>query len=195
MPSTALCQILCLARRRQVEKGEGSVCCSITRSVSIDQAIPFVRRSRESRRCVVLSASSEGMAEREGACMYYGDQALARAVELLEEVGLPGGLLPLENVVESGHVIDTGYVWIKQKKDVSHTFKKAGKQVHYGVEIRGYLRKNRLSELTGVKAKELFLWVPIEDISIDASRLGKIFFKSIGGLGKLFPVEAFAKGE
>ncbi|CAM6110469.1 unnamed protein product [Calypogeia fissa] len=135
------------------------------------------------------------MAEREGAVMYYGDEALEKAVELLEEVGLPGGLLPLENVIESGYVKETGYVWIKQKKNVTHVFEKAGKQVHYGPEIRGFLSKTRLRELTGVKAKELFLWVTIGDISVDEKRPEKIFFKSMGGLGKLFPVEAFAKGE
>ncbi|BBN16004.1 hypothetical protein MPTK1_7g02720 [Marchantia polymorpha subsp. ruderalis] len=135
------------------------------------------------------------MAEREGAVIRKGNDALECAIKLLEEVGLPGGLLPLKNVIESGHVKETGYVWITQEEEINHVFKLANKQVKYGTEIKGYLEKNRLRDLHGVKAKEMILWAPIHDISIPQSQPAKIAFKSIGGLGKVFNQEVFAKGQ
>lgn len=132
---------------------------------------------------------------KEGAIVTYGEEALEKAIQHLEDFDLPGGLLPLKDVIESGYVKETGFVWVKQKKEIRHLFRKAGKQVTYGEFVKGFLEKNRLRELTGVKAKELFIWAPIGDISIDVATPGKIFFKSIGGLGKMFNVEAFAKGQ
>lgn len=132
---------------------------------------------------------------KEGGVVTYGDEALEKAIQHLEDFGLPGGLLPLKDVVESGYVKDTGFVWVKQKKETRHLFRKAGKQVAYGLEVRGFLEKSRLRELTGVRAKELFIWAPIGDISIDIATPKKIFFKSIGGLGKMFSVDAFARGQ
>ncbi|CAM6125217.1 unnamed protein product [Calypogeia fissa] len=132
---------------------------------------------------------------KEGAIVSFGDDALEKAILHLEDYALPGGLLPLKDVIESGYVKETGFVWVKQQKETRHLFRKAGKLVSYGTEIKGFLEKNRLRELTGVKAKELFIWAPISDISIDITTPGKIFFRSIGGLGKMFPVEAFARGQ
>jgi hypothetical protein len=132
---------------------------------------------------------------KEGGIVFYGEEALEKAIERLEEVNLPGGLLPLKDVVESGYVKDTGFVWITQKKPIAHMFRKAGKQVAYGATIKGYLENRRLRDLTGVRAKEMFIWAPIADISIGEETLDKIYFKSTMGLGKLFPVEAFEKGQ
>jgi hypothetical protein len=135
----------------------------------------------------------------EGARVETGPESLEEAMKLIEEFGLPGGLLPLENVVECGYVKETGYVWITQKKAIQHVFKKISKQVSYGEKITAYLEKGRLKKLTGVKAKEL-LWVSIVDISLEnpgaqPSDDAKVYFKSIAGIGKTFPVKAFARGE
>lgn len=122
-----------------------------------------------------------------------GPESLSKAIELLTEHGLPDGLLPMQDVVELGYNKETGYVWITQKKATVHTFKQIAKQVSYSDKVTAYLEKGRLRKLTGVKAKEL-LWVSIVDIAVDESDNQKLFFKSFAGIGKLFPVTAFARG-
>ncbi|KAE8706778.1 Detected protein of unknown function [Hibiscus syriacus] len=47
-------------------------------------------------------------------------------------------------------------------------------------------------KLKGDKAKELMLWPPVNEITIDDKQLGKIHFKSLAGMTKTFPVEGFA---
>lgn len=99
------------------------------------------------------------MAEKEGGVVAKGHQeGLKMAISLLEEFGLPLGLLPLADVIEVGFVRSTGYMWIVQKKKVEHNFKIASKIVSYDTT-------------------------------------GKIHFKSLAGITKTFPVEAFAAGQ
>ncbi|GLJ17659.1 hypothetical protein SUGI_0307760 [Cryptomeria japonica] len=130
--------------------------------------------------------------QRAGAEVYYGSEACkAKSVELLELMGLPKGLLPLEELEESGYVKETGYVWLKQKKKVDHRFKKIGKTVSYAPEITAYVEKHKMKKLTGVKSKEILLWVTICEISIDENSSEKIYFKSSTGIGRSFPVSAF----
>ncbi|KAL6848907.1 hypothetical protein ACP4OV_021490 [Aristida adscensionis] len=136
------------------------------------------------------------MAEREGAAVKKGhEEGMKMAVALLEEFGLPLGLLPLADVIEVGFVRGTGYMWIAQRKKVEHQFKKISKQVSYDVEITGYIKPRGIKKLKGVKAKELMLWPPVNEITVDDPPTGKIHFKSLAGVTKTFPVEAFAAGQ
>lgn len=133
------------------------------------------------------------MAEKEGGIVKTGhDEGMKMAVALLEEFGLPLGLLPLADVIEVGFVRSTGYMWILQKKKVEHNFKIASKLVGYDTEIRGYITMKNIKKLKGVKAKELMLWPPVNEITVDSP---KIHFKSLAGITKTFPVEAFAVGQ
>lgn len=86
----------------------------------------------------------------------------------------------------------TGYMWIVQAKKVEHEFKMINKLVSYDTEITGYVEKKRIKKLKGVKAKELMLWPPVSEITVDEPPTGKIRFKSLAGITKIFPVEAFA---
>ena len=136
------------------------------------------------------------MAEKEGAVVKTGHgEGLKLAVSLLEEFGLPLGLLPLAEVVEVGFVRATGYMWIIQKKKVEHEFKLICKLVSYSTEITGYVAPKKIKKLKGVKAKELMLGPPVSEILVDDPPTGKIFFKSLAGITKTFPVEAFAAGQ
>lgn len=136
------------------------------------------------------------MAEREGAVVKQGhEEGLKMAVSLLEEFELPCGLLPLADVVEVGFVRSTGYMWIQQKKKVEHSFKIISKLVSYDTSITGYMEKKRIKKLKGVKAKELMLWPPVSEIIVQDPPTGKINFKSLAGITKTFPVEAFAAGQ
>lgn len=136
------------------------------------------------------------MAEKEGGIVKKGqEEGLKMAAALLEEFGLPGGLLPLADVIEVGFVRSTGYMWILQKKKVEHNFKMISKLVSYHTEITGYVGQKKIKKLKGVKAKELMLWPPVSEIVVDDPPTGKIHFKSLAGITKTFPVEAFAAGQ
>ncbi|XP_006664106.2 uncharacterized protein LOC102722168 [Oryza brachyantha] len=124
--------------------------------------------------------------------VYVGDEAgQAKTRLLLEETGLPSGLLPLRDIVECGYVEETGFVWLKQKKKVDHYFAKAGRHVSYAAEVSAVAEKGRLKKITGVKAKELLIWVTLHEICVDDPPTGKLTCKAIGGLSRCFPVEAF----
>ncbi|EYU26329.1 hypothetical protein ABFS82_08G190900 [Erythranthe guttata] len=136
------------------------------------------------------------MAENEGGIVKKGhEEGLKMAVSLLEEFGLPGGLLPLANVIEVGFVRATGYMWIVQQKKVEHDFKMANKVVSYGSDINAYIETKRIKKLRGVKAREMMMWPPVTEIREDDPPTGKIHFKSLAGITKTFPVQAFAFGQ
>ena len=139
---------------------------------------------------------SAAMAETEGAPVKTGhEEGLKMAASLLEEFGLPLGLLPLADVVEVGFVKGTGYMWILQKKEVENNFKMISKLVSYDTEITGYVSTKNIKKLKGVKAKELMLWPPVSQIIVDDPPTGKVHFKSLAGITKTFPVEAFDAGQ
>ncbi|KAK2969494.1 hypothetical protein RJ640_017334 [Escallonia rubra] len=136
------------------------------------------------------------MAEKEGGVVKKGqNEGIKMAVALLEEFGLPLGLLPLADIIEVGFVRSTGYMWILQARKVEHKFQMISKLVSYDTEITGYIEKNQIKKLKGVKAKELMLWPPVGEITVDDPPAGKIHFKSFAGITKTFPVEAFAAGQ
>ncbi|KAL3519977.1 hypothetical protein ACH5RR_018126 [Cinchona calisaya] len=136
------------------------------------------------------------MAEKEGGVVKKGhEEAMKMAASLLEEFELPLGLLPLADVIEVGFVRSTSYMWIVQKKKVEHNFKMISKLVSYDTDITGYIQKKKIKKLKGVKAKELILWPPVSEITVDDPPTGKIYFKSLAGITKTFPVEAFAPGQ
>ncbi|KAH7557613.1 hypothetical protein JRO89_XS11G0190700 [Xanthoceras sorbifolium] len=136
------------------------------------------------------------MAEKEGGTVVEGhEEGIKMASGLLQEFELPAGLLPLADVIEVGFVRSTGYMWILQKKKVEHNFKMISKLVSYDTEITGYVNKKKIKKLKGVKAKELMLWPPVNEIIVDDLPTGKMHFKSLAGITKTFPVEAFAAGK
>ncbi|XVF40350.1 hypothetical protein PTKIN_Ptkin01aG0106300 [Pterospermum kingtungense] len=136
------------------------------------------------------------MAEKEGGVVQKGhEEGMKMAIAILEEFELPVGLLPLADVIEVGFIRDTGYMWIVQKKKVEHNFKMISKLVSYDTEITGFVDKKKIKKLKGVKAKELLLWPPVNEIVVDDPPTGKIHFKSLAGITKTFPVDAFAAGQ
>ncbi|PSS18970.1 Flap endonuclease [Actinidia chinensis var. chinensis] len=124
--------------------------------------------------------------------IYYGnDMCQEKSKFLLKEVGLPNGLLPLEDMVECGYVKDTGFVWLKQKKKTEHKFEKIGRLTSYATEVTAYVEPNKIKKLTGVKTRELLIWIPLSQIYVDDPPSGKITFQTPAGLSKSFPVAAF----
>ncbi|KAB2049717.1 hypothetical protein ERO13_A13G176200v2 [Gossypium hirsutum] len=124
--------------------------------------------------------------------IYHGDEICQEKSKfLLEEVGMPRGLLPLRDIEECGYVKDTGFVWLKQKKSITHRFEKIGKLVSYATEVTAVVEKGKIKKLTGVKTKELLVWITLSDIQVDDPPTGKITFKTPSGLFRTFPVSAF----
>lgn len=128
---------------------------------------------------------------RDKAEIYHG-AALSKqkAHELLEGLSLPKGLLPLD-VEEMGHDHSSGFVWMKQKSKKEHRFKRIGKTVSYDAEIMMFIENGRLSKISGVKAKEIIVWVPISEIYLQDPSSDKVVFAIPSGLSRTFPVSAF----
>ena len=131
-------------------------------------------------------------AHREGAEVYTGD-ALCRqkSVELLQLFNLPGGLLPLEDVEEVGFNRNSGFVWLRQKKARNHTFRKIGRLVSYASEVTAIVEDRRMRRLTGVKSKELLIWITLSEFYVDPKDPSRITFKTPAGLFRSFPTSAF----
>ncbi|XP_042516664.1 uncharacterized protein LOC122090955 [Macadamia integrifolia] len=114
----------------------------------------------------------------------------------LKEAGLPNGLLPLKNILECGYVEETGFVWVKQKEKIEHKFEKIGDLTSYATEVTAYVEPKKIRKLTGVKVRELLLWITLTDIYVnDPPSDDKISFKSSVGISKTFPVAAFQVAE
>ncbi|KAF5952177.1 hypothetical protein HYC85_010121 [Camellia sinensis] len=61
----------------------------------------------------------------------------------------------------------------------------------YATEVTAYVEPNKIKKLTGVKTKELLLWITLSDIYVDDPPTGKITFQIPAGLSRTFPVSAF----
>ncbi|XP_052205280.1 uncharacterized protein LOC127810080 [Diospyros lotus] len=128
--------------------------------------------------------------------VYHGDEiGQEKSKFLLTEMGLPNGLLPLKDIIEVGYVAETGFAWLKQKKKIEHKFQKIGKLVSYGTEVTAIVEPGKIRKLTGVKAKELLLWLTLTDIYLNQPPTGKITFQSTTGLSRSFPADAFVAEE
>ncbi|XP_045793374.1 uncharacterized protein LOC123888350 [Trifolium pratense] len=124
--------------------------------------------------------------------VYQGDEICqVKSKELLLEINLPNGLLPLKDIEECGYHRESGFVWLKQKAGNTHKFEKVDRQVTYGTEVTAYVEVGKIKKLTGVKVKELLVWLPLHEIELDNPPTGKITFRAITGLFRTFPASAF----
>ena len=130
---------------------------------------------------------------REGAEIIRGaDECYRHSVMMLEELGFPRGVLPLKNLEECGWVKETGFVWMKQKEPYEHFFRGTNTRVRYEKEVTAFVEKRRMKKMTGVRSKQVLLWVPIVEMSITEPDGEKIYFKSAVAIGRSFPISAFA---
>ncbi|KAF2316704.1 hypothetical protein GH714_042045 [Hevea brasiliensis] len=87
---------------------------------------------------------------REGAEIYHGESLCKqKSLDLLQEIRLPMGLLPLDDIVEVGYNRTTGFVWLKQKKRKEHKFRAIGRNVSYDKEVTAFVEDRRMRRLTG----------------------------------------------
>ncbi|KAK9902369.1 hypothetical protein M0R45_001608 [Rubus argutus] len=130
---------------------------------------------------------------RAGAEIVYGaEECYQHSIDLLEELGFPKGVLPLQGLVECGRVRETGFVWMKQKAPYEHFFVGLNTPVSYATEVTAYVDKFRMKKITGIKSKKMFLWVPISEMIVEEPAASKkITFKTPMGIGRSFPLTAF----
>ncbi|KAK7356172.1 hypothetical protein VNO80_15438 [Phaseolus coccineus] len=146
---------------------------------------------RKEEKMSLVSAEIKAKSE-----VYRGDELCQEKTKLLlKEVGLPNGLLPLKDIEECGYEKESGFVWLKQKKTINHKFEKIGRLVSYATEITAYVEVGKIKKLTGVKAKELLVWITLNEIFVDDPPSGKITFKTPTTLFRTFPVSAFVIAE
>lgn len=142
------------------------------------------------------SGSSRDQDERAGAEIVHGSEECYRhSIDLLEELGFPKGVLPLQDLEECGRVRETGFVWMRQRAPYEHFFVGSNSRVSYAAEVTAYVEKFKMKKMTGVKSKQMFLWVPITEMSIEGPESKKIYFKTPMGIGKSFPLTAFMTEE
>ncbi|KAK8577552.1 hypothetical protein V6N13_027822 [Hibiscus sabdariffa] len=98
--------------------------------------------------------------------------------------------MPFNNLIELGFNPTTGFIWLKQLNPTKYMVKDIGVS-SYASEMTGFLEVGRMRKLTGIKSKEMMIWITLSDISIDQSNPNKIIFTISVGLSKNFPVTAF----
>ncbi|KAL3624808.1 hypothetical protein CASFOL_031476 [Castilleja foliolosa] len=130
-----------------------------------------------------------------GAEIYHGDMCKAKALEFLDEITVPKGLLPVDEIEEFGINRNSSFMWLKLKKKMDKKFKKIGQTVLYGVEITCFFEKGHMSKVTGVKAKELLVPVAINDIRVGDPEPDMIKFTTPMGLARSHPSSAFEVGD
>ncbi|PWA88245.1 hypothetical protein CTI12_AA122260 [Artemisia annua] len=129
---------------------------------------------------------------RANAEIFYGDEICQEKIKLrLVEMGLPNNLLPLKGIEECGYVKDTGFVWIRLKNEMKYNNEKIKKVTSYTKEITAFMEKFKIKKLTGVKSKELLMWIPLSEVSVDTPPTGKITFRTSSGFYKSYPVSFF----
>lgn len=131
--------------------------------------------------------------QREEAEIYKGKAICKQKTHLLlDENFLPRGLLPLDNILEMGYNRTTGFLWLKQKHKKVHRFNAIGRTVSFETEVTAFVEEYRMRRVTGVKTKELFIWITVSEIFVDNPASGKISFSNSPGIAMSFPLSAFA---
>ncbi|CAN0855246.1 hypothetical protein LINGRAHAP2_LOCUS6156 [Linum grandiflorum] len=126
--------------------------------------------------------------------VHYGDHNCRNKFkQLLSDNGLPTELLVVDDIQECGYVKDTGFVWLKLNKASNLLHKFDTVHLSYDEVITASLERNRIKNLTGVKAKEFLFRFKLTDIHVTgkAGKKATITFKTPTGLSKSFPLSLF----
>ncbi|XP_074356764.1 uncharacterized protein At5g01610-like [Apium graveolens] len=133
---------------------------------------------------------------RENAVIVTGKVAIKKKMsELLKKAKFPLGVMPVDEAVELGHNPSTGFLWVTRKKKLEIFFKGINKKATFDTDVTGFLEEHRMKKITGIKAKELMIWVSLTDFRIDDPASGKIIFTGTAGITKTFSISAFEEEE
>ncbi|XBI82165.1 hypothetical protein VPH35_090915 [Triticum aestivum] len=130
---------------------------------------------------------------RAGAEVHKGnDICKKKTIELLEELDLPKGLFPMDDIEEVGHNCESGFVWMLQKKKNEHMFNKLNQTVSYDTEVTAFVEKGKMKKVTGVKVEDLYSLV---EVYVDESSANEVTIKTDNGLSDIHDAAVFAPGE
>ncbi|XAR60451.1 hypothetical protein NMG60_11033845 [Bertholletia excelsa] len=104
--------------------------------------------------------------------------------DLLPLYGFPKGLIP--NAVKSYSLSDDGSFTVELDRPCYVHYDDV---VYYDKHIKGKLTYGAVSDVSGIEAKQLFIWVPVTSIQID-SKSGMLEFY-VGPLSKRLPAKQF----
>jgi hypothetical protein len=103
----------------------------------------------------------------------------------LTDYGLPIGLLP-DSVINYSLSAD-GKFTVELEEPCYAKFQE---QVYYNKKIQGELVAGAILNLSGIQAKQLFLWLPVTGIHVDPESPAYIYFE-VGALSKKLSIALF----
>ncbi|XP_008796684.2 uncharacterized protein LOC103712072 [Phoenix dactylifera] len=106
--------------------------------------------------------------------------------DMLPEYGLPQGLLP--DSVKSYSLSPSGEFEVELKAPCYVQFSDL---VYYEKNIKGKLTYGKISDLSGIQAKKVFIWVSVSGIEAHPAA-GTVEFK-VGFLSETLPVSEFER--
>ncbi|KAF8398546.1 hypothetical protein HHK36_017476 [Tetracentron sinense] len=104
--------------------------------------------------------------------------------DLLPQFGFPKGILP--DGVKSYSISDDGDFKIELERPCYVQFDEL---VYYDKKINGKMRYGVVSDVSGIQAKKLFVWVPVTGMEVDSDS-GLIEFH-VGFLSEKLPADQF----
>ncbi|XP_076918002.1 uncharacterized protein At5g01610-like [Bidens hawaiensis] len=108
--------------------------------------------------------------------------------DILTEFGLPIGILP--NAVESYTLSPTDGAFTVHLTRPCYV-KFDDQTVYYSKDIQGKLTYGSVSDVTGIQAKQLFLWLSVTGMDLDTDS-GMLEFH-VGVLSKILPADMFSE--
>ncbi|KAJ6794712.1 Uncharacterized protein M6B38_230300 [Iris pallida] len=128
-------------------------------------------------------ASKTVESHRAGAEVCHGDaECRKKSVELLGELGLPRNLFPVVDIQEFGYNRTTGFMWLVQKKSTTYTFEKIKRKVSYATEVSAFVGPRSIKKLSGVKTRELLLWLTVSEMFFADATTKELTFKTPTGI-------------
>ncbi|XP_051142262.1 uncharacterized protein LOC127259162 [Andrographis paniculata] len=105
--------------------------------------------------------------------------------EVLKSHGLPTGLLP--KGVTNFSLSSSGEFEVHLDRACNALFEN---ELHYDMNISGVLGFGKIDALSGISAKDLFLWLPVIAIRVDIPSSGVIYF-NVSVVSKQFSLSSF----
>ncbi|XP_057810314.1 uncharacterized protein LOC131024794 [Salvia miltiorrhiza] len=141
-----------------------------------------------------MSATAKQIeAQRENAEIHHGSAACRQKfLELLEEFSVPLCVFLMTEVegaelVEFGFNRATGFFWLRQKAKTQRKMSKTS-TLYYDVEVTGFIEERRLSQIVGVKGKELLVKLPICEIIVGYPTADKVKCVAAAGMSRVSPL-------
>ncbi|XP_059297780.1 uncharacterized protein LOC132050528 [Lycium ferocissimum] len=115
-------------------------------------------------------------------------EANSSIYEVLKSHGLPMGLLP--KGVRNFTLDNSGKFVVHLDQPCNSKFEKKENELHYERYVSGTLSYGQIDLITGISAKDLFLWFQVKKIYVSSSSSGVIYF-DVGVVSKQFSLSSF----